>query len=146
MLDVNVLVRAHERSAGSARGLLITLIQQKHTLLISSDMLLELATVLRYPRLQALYNLSHEQIYNYILLLRDLCESVVIAQELHVPVRDPKDIAILQTAVIGEADVLCTLDSDFFAPETQAFCATVGLEVLTDTQLLERLRRGPQPA
>ena len=48
---------------------------------------------------------------------------------------------MLQTAVIGEADVICTLDSDFYASDTVAFCATLGIEVLTDVQLLHKLQR-----
>jgi predicted nucleic acid-binding protein len=55
LLDVNVLVRANERASGPARALLLSLIENGHTLLISSEMLIELAAVLRHPRLQGLY-------------------------------------------------------------------------------------------
>src|SRR6185437_11121345 len=37
LLDVNVLVRANERSMGSARAVLLALIGQGHTLLICSE-------------------------------------------------------------------------------------------------------------
>lgn len=62
---------------------------------------------------------------------------------LPVPMRDPKDVAVLQTAVAGEADVICTLDRDFYAPDTQAFCATLGIEICTDTELFSRIKRSP---
>lgn len=141
LLDVNVLVRANERSMGSARAVLLALIGQGHTLLICSEMLIELAAVLRYPRLQMHYGLNDEQIYSYIEFLREACEPVILNPQLMVPIRDPKDTAVLQTAVIGEADVICTLDSDFYASDTVAFCATLGIEVLTDVQLLQKLQR-----
>jgi hypothetical protein len=54
--------------------------------------------------------------------------------------RDPKDIAVLQTAVIGEVDIVCTRDSDFFDPETLVFCATAGIEVCTDLELSRKVR------
>lgn len=68
LLDVNILVRANERSQGPARLLLLSLIGQRHTLLISGEMLVELARVLRYPRVQAIYHLDEEQIYEYVKL------------------------------------------------------------------------------
>jgi putative PIN family toxin of toxin-antitoxin system len=129
LLDVNILVRAHEGSHGPARALLLALIEQDHTLLISDAMLVELAAVLRYPRIQSVYELSEEQVYAYVQVLHEVCEVVTVDGLLPVPIRDPKDVAVLQTAVIGEADVICTRDSDFYAPATRAFCATLGIEI-----------------
>jgi len=140
LLDVNILVRANEHSQGPARELLLKLIEQGHTLLVSRDMLVELAAVLRYPRLQALFGLTEDQIYHYVLFLQGVSETVVLDQPLPVPMRDPKDIAILQTALIGEADIICTLDSDFYAPETKNFCAALGIEICTDMELAGKIK------
>jgi predicted nucleic acid-binding protein len=63
LCDVNILVRANERSSGPVRALLLSLLEKGHILLTSSEILVELARVLRYPRLQALFGLSEEQIY-----------------------------------------------------------------------------------
>ena len=51
---VNVLVRAHEKSYGPARKLLLELIARKEIILTSAEILIELGRVLRYPRVQAL--------------------------------------------------------------------------------------------
>ncbi len=110
-------------------------------MLVSGEMLVELAGVLRYPRLQALYSLTEEQIYNYVQYLREVSVPVAVDRQLPVPIRDPKDIAVLQTAVIGEADIICTLDTDFYAPETQAYCATLGIQICTDSELLDQLTK-----
>lgn len=138
LLDVNILARATARSDGVARKLLETVISF-HTPLINSEILIELGRVLRYPRLQKLYGLTEEDIYDYIGYLREVCLHVP-QQPLAVPIRDPKDISVLQTAVLGEAEILCTLDTDFYDPETLAFCATYGIEVCTDVDLIKRLR------
>ncbi len=141
LLDTNILVRANERSQGPAREILKTLIGQGHTLLISGEMLVELAGVLRYPRLQALYSLTEEQIYNYVQFLREVSVPVVVDRQLSVPIRDPKDVVVLQTAVLGEADIICTLDTDFYAPETQTYCSTLGIQICTDSELFDKLAK-----
>jgi len=33
---------------------------------------------------------------------------------MNVPMRDRKDIVVLQTAITGEAEIICTLDTDFY--------------------------------
>ena len=53
--------------------------------------------------------------------------------------RDPTDIVVLQTAIVGEADVLCTLDTDFYDAHTSAFCSMAGIEVCTDRELSARV-------
>lgn len=140
LLDVNVLVRANEHSHGPARELLLTLIQEGHTLITSREILVELARVLRYPRLQTLFALTEEDIYQYVQFLQSVCYIVPVDHTLKVPIRDPKDIAVLQSAISGEADVICTMDTDFQAPDTIAYCMSAGIDVCTDAQLRSRLR------
>jgi predicted nucleic acid-binding protein len=54
VLDTTILVRANEHAQGLARDLLTTIVESKHTLLLSNEMLHELARVLRYPRLRTM--------------------------------------------------------------------------------------------
>ena len=139
LFDVNILVRANEHSDGPVRRLLLTLLANGHTLIISREMLVELARVLRYPRLQALFKLSEEQIYHYVQFLQEVSQPVVPDHTLPVPIRDPKDVVVLQTAVSGEADVICTLDKDFYDDDTIDFCASLGIDVCNDLELAERV-------
>jgi hypothetical protein len=76
LLDANVLIRANEKSVGPARSLLLELISRKHVILTSADLLIELGRTLRYPRVQALYELSEEQIYDYVQFLKSACDVV----------------------------------------------------------------------
>jgi len=142
LLDANVLVRANEKSDGPARKLLLDLIARKHILLTSAEILIELARVLRYPRVQVMFGLSEEQIYEYIQFLKSVCVIVPITPRAggNFPIRDVDDVPVLQTAVTGEADVICTLDSDFYTAEVTGFCGVAGITVLDDVTLIERLR------
>jgi putative PIN family toxin of toxin-antitoxin system len=95
---------------------------------------------LRYPRVQALFGLSEEQVYEYVQFLKDACKIVPANPNWNFPIRDASDTPILITAVAGEADFICTLDTDFYTAEVAAFCGTMAITVLDDIALLRRLR------
>ena len=140
ILDTAILVRGNGSSKGIACNLLIDIVESDHTLLLSSEMLYELAKVLRYPRMLALHGLSEQRIYDYIGFLRDAAGIVVPNPLLVTPIRDVNDTVVMQTAVIGEADILCTKDRDFFEPPAEAFLRKAGIAVLDDIALMRRLR------
>jgi predicted nucleic acid-binding protein len=76
LLDTAILVRGPGSSTGLARDLLIGIVESDHILLLSNEMLFELAKVLRYPRMLKLHGLSEERIYDYIRFLREAAEIV----------------------------------------------------------------------
>lgn len=114
VLDTTILVLANERSHGLARELLTNIVESEHRLLLSNEILHELARVLRYPRLQEFYGLTEDMVFDYIQLLRRYSEIVTLDPLVIAPIRDVNDIVVMQTAIIGEADILCTTDEDFF--------------------------------
>ncbi len=140
VLDTTILVRATEASYGPARELLLRIIEDRHTLVLSNEMLYELARVLRYPRLLQLYGLTENRVYGFIALLREVAEIVPLSPLLSVPMRDINDIVVAQTAIVGEANVLCTRDKDFYESDTVQFLHDAGVTVLDDITLLQRLR------
>ena len=111
-----------------------------HRLLLSNEMLYELARVLRYPRLQAFYDLPEEVVFDYINFLRSSSEIVPLNPLVTAPIRDVNDVVVMQTAIIGEADILCTKDDDFFAEPASEYPRTMGIGVLDDISLIHRLR------
>lgn len=141
VLDVNILVRSNDRSFGLARDLLLELLQRRWTILISGEILIEVARVLRYPRLQAQYDLTEDDVYEYVQLLRKVGEFVTPRTKLGVPIRGVADIAIVETAIAGEADFICTLDADFYDPVITAFLSQSGIKVLDDISLFRLLRQ-----
>ena len=56
------------------------------------------------------------------------------------PIRDVNDIIVMQTAIVGEADVLCTKDEDFFDETPREYLNKLGIAVLDDVSLMHRLR------
>jgi putative PIN family toxin of toxin-antitoxin system len=77
-------------------------------------MLHELARVLRYPRLQSFYGLSKSLVFDYVAFLRRSAEIIPLNPLVAAPIRDVNDVVVMQTAIIGEAEILCTKDDDFF--------------------------------
>ena len=140
VLDTTILVRANESSQGLARQLLMKIVESEHTLLLSNEMLHELARVLRYPRLQAFYGLSENLVFNYVNFLRQSSEIATLNPLVMAPIRDINDIIVMQTAIIGEVDVLCTTDEDFFADPAREYLSRMGITVLSDVSLMHRLR------
>lgn len=138
--DTTILVRANENALGLARELLVRIMHSEHTLVLSNEMLYELARVLRYPRLQKFYRLSETQVYDYIGFLRSSAQVVPLNPVVPAPIRDVNDVMVMQTAIIGEADVLCTKDDDFFMPPAAEYLNKLGIAVLDDITLMQRLR------
>jgi len=138
--DTGILVRMNVRATGPARRLLDVILDGPHELVLSEFLLKETARVLRYPRMQAVYKLTENDISEHIELLRarsDLVDPVV-----HAPVvlADPNDDPVVYTAVAGGADVLCAMDRDFYSPQVISFCRGSGIEIMNDVELLKKLR------
>lgn len=81
LLDNAILVRAIG-TRGLARDLLLHVVESTHILLLSNEMLYELAKVLRNPRMSALHGLSEERVYTYIGLLCEVAEIVALNRYL----------------------------------------------------------------
>jgi putative PIN family toxin of toxin-antitoxin system len=140
-LDSTILVRANQRATGLARALLLELLDGVHTLVLSVSLLDEVERVLYYPRLVKRFALTTTEITQFIASLAASAEIVEVDETITPPIRDPKDIHVLQTALGGRAGYLCTLDEHFFEPPVVAFCAKRGVRVISDLDLL-RLVRG----
>ena len=142
VLDTNVLVRATKNVNGPARELLRQFNTDQHVLIVSNAILVELLRVLDYPRLRAMHRLSEKECLEFIQSLHDAAEFVTVADASADAVSpDSDDDAVIQTAVQGKADVLCTLDRHFRRPDVQEYCEHRGIHVMTDVELLEELRR-----
>lgn len=103
LVDNAILVRASGIKGGLARDLLLRIVESEHLLVLSNEMLSELARVLRYPKMLALQGLSEERVYDYIGFLREVAEIVALNPLFVAPVRDVNDIMVIQTAIVGEA-------------------------------------------
>lgn len=142
LLDTNVLVRANKRATGPARELLARLCEAPHALVTSPFMLTELVRVLNYPRVQAQYQLSQEEIREFADEIQQLAEVIddPPADPDATLGTDPDDNPILRVAALAHVEVICTRDRHFRHPDVQAYCSQRGIRIMTDVELLQFLR------
>jgi putative PIN family toxin of toxin-antitoxin system len=139
-LDSTILVRAFDNTGGLARQLLLTILDGDHALVSSNEILAETSKILRYPRMYARHRMAESRIFDYVMYLRSVAMIVRPDPMLIAPIRDPNDIVVLQTAITGGADAICTTDEDFFTFPASAFLQSAGILVFTDVELNRRLR------
>lgn len=150
VLDTNVLVRGHARATGPAREVVRRVTSGPHLFLITSPFILEeLERALHYPRLQTQWPLTEEEIQAYVAELDRSAEVLETGEatpgEALSP--DPKDDPVIQTAKLGRANVLCTLDRHIRnSRKVRAYCAKHAIQILTDVELLRVLRQAAQEA
>jgi putative PIN family toxin of toxin-antitoxin system len=144
VLDTNILVRANPKvpPQGLARDLLLTIVSGPHSLVLSPPILIEVRRVLTYPRVQTRWPLASEAIDQYLAFL-EAAGILVEAPSSSSPVviTDPDDDPILQTAVMGRAEVFCSRDEHFRHETVEKFCRAHGIRILDDITLVQELRR-----
>ena len=143
VLDSAILVRANQRAVGPARALLLELLDRGHRLILSASVLDEVDRVLHYPRLLKRFGMTDAEITQFVTFLAASGEIVEVDEALTAPIRDPEDVHILQTAIDGKADYLCTLDGHFWETPVVTFCSNRGITVISDLDLLRLVREAP---
>jgi predicted nucleic acid-binding protein len=84
--------------------------------------------------------LTSEDIAEHVQLLRARADIVFPFVHKPVVLADPNDDPAVYTAVVGQADVLCALDRDFYAADVISFCRERNIKIMNDVELLERLK------
>lgn len=101
----------------------------------------EVDRVLRYTRIQALYQLTDADIWQSLRLLESIADVVDPAEGPPIVLKDSNDDPIVYTALAGQADILCTVDKHFYEPNVLSFCARNGIRLMGDVELLHFLRK-----
>ena len=135
VLDTNILVRAAADEHGLAGRLLHEVLSGPHVLVNSPYLLSEVARVLSYPRLQARWQLSEKTIADFVTRVGDVSAIVLTTAGDHVVLEDPDDDPIVQTAVLGGAQYLCTRDTHLLESTVVEYCAAYGITVTNDIAL-----------
>jgi len=73
------------------------------------ELLRELAGILQRPRLKKKYGLKDQEIATFIKLLSAQAIPVLLSGRIHV-CRDPFDNMVIETALVGKAEILVTRD------------------------------------
>jgi predicted nucleic acid-binding protein len=104
---------------------------------VSQFILDEVERVLLYPRLQARYRITIEEVARFTDNLANAALVVEPTIVMPITLSDPADDPVLYTAADGDADVLCTLNTRHFSTSAaQAFCKEHGIRVMTDIEVL----------
>jgi putative PIN family toxin of toxin-antitoxin system len=137
--DSNVLVRAALNLNGLAAEVLRR-IRAAHLLVASQPLLSELLVIMRRPKIQRLHGLDERGIRRFISALYKVSTIVHVPQPVpRIIPSDPKDDAIMLTAIGAKADALATRDQHFIHADVVALAASHGLRIVTDDQLLTEL-------
>lgn len=86
--------------------------------------------MLNYRPIQALWPLGGDEIQRYLQLLDHIAELVHPRSVMRIILKDPNDDPIIETAILGRADVLHTLDQDFYVPTVLEFGQAKSIRVL----------------
>jgi putative PIN family toxin of toxin-antitoxin system len=114
VVDTNVIVSALIRPKGTAGILWRRICEGAFTAVFSSELIDEIAAVLRHPKIRAKYRTSPKDLED-IAALFALRGDLVTCQERVRLCRDPDDDFLLETAVSGNAGYIVTGDEDLLA-------------------------------
>jgi len=141
VLDTNILARAAASPSGPAAEL-FERIAADHTLLISEELLDELTEVLGRDWVRRVNQRSEADIAEFAGSIEAGGKLVSLPKPVpRVVPGDPDDDLIIAIAVLGRADVICTLDRHFYQLGVQEYCRERMIEIVTDAELLSRLRK-----
>jgi len=146
VLDTNILVRASAKAKGPARELFLLIVNSpEHVLLLSPFILRELERVFEYPRVRSATKLTDGEVTEYLGYIGsgEVSEMVFPGPAPRVVPSDADDDAIVHTAVGGRAEILCTLNRDFYHTSVLEYCGTRGVLIGTDVDVLNLLRGNP---
>jgi len=143
VLDTNILVRANAKAKGPARELLLLIVNSpEHVLLLSPFLLQELERVFEYGRVRAATKLTDLEVAEYLTYIRarEVSEIIFPGPAPRIVPSDADDDPFVHTAVVGRAEILCTLNRDFYHAGVLEYCKERGVLVASDRAILDLLR------
>ena len=142
VLDTNLVVRAARPRPSIARSILLEALGEKHTLILSNALYLEIYKVMYYDRVRAQHGLDDAAILEFMEGLAEGSLPVALPPSGPAPLiaADPRDDHVLLTAIAGHADILGTNNRHFFAPEVERLAASHGIRIVRDVDLNAALR------
>lgn len=137
VLDANVYISALLSKRGAPKQIIDLWREEAFELLISEEILDEVARVLRYPRVAELHKLSQSEQEEFLTLLRDETKLIKPKHRLSAS-PDETDNRYLECAVEGSAEVLVTGDKQHLLPIKEY----EGIAVISPAAFLMLLQAG----
>ena len=111
LVDTNVWVSALINPRGFPARLKDAWLEGRFDVVVSLPLLEEIADVLTRPRIQNKYKLRDNDIEELLRLLQERARHAELTGAVHL-CRDPDDDLVLETALVGGAQVLVSRDDD----------------------------------
>ncbi len=142
VLDTNLVVRAARPESSLARSILLEAFSDRHTLILSNSLYLEIYKVMYYGRVRRQHGLGDAAILTFMEALANSCLPVELPPVGTAPLiaADPRDDHVLLAAIAGKADVLGTNNRHFFGPEVERISEVHGIRIVRDVELISLLR------
>lgn len=142
VLDTNVLARALPGRNNAAELVLLAASAPPHVLIVSEFLLDELERVLRYERQRKIHGLDDRRISDFVDRVRSAAVVVPVpaATADAVVLSDPNDDPIVATAVLGQAEVLCTWDRHLYQAAVMQYLYQLHVRVMREAELLAEWR------
>jgi putative PIN family toxin of toxin-antitoxin system len=139
VIDTNVWISAILNPGGAPAAIRSALDAQRFTLVTSESLLNELREVLSRPRFARLSQVTPSEIDQLLAMLSERGETVPLTGSVEL-CRDPDDNMVIETALVGNAEVLVTRDDDLKGVSLLAsILRERGVTVLSLRQFLEHL-------
>jgi len=138
-VDTNVWVSAFITPHGYSARLKQHWRANRFDVVISTELLAELAEVLVRPRLRIKYGYSHEEVTVYLRSLTELASIVKVTGRLNL-CRDPDDNILIETAVLGQAAYIVSRDQDVVRDtKVIQYLESHGIQTMTISRFLREL-------
>lgn len=111
-------------------------------MLLSPFLLKELERVFQYDRVRAATMLTVEEVAEYLsyITAREVSEFIFPGPAPRIVPADADDDPVVHTAVVGRAEILCTLNRDFYHPDVLEYCKDRGVLIASDVDILHLMR------
>ncbi len=140
VVDTNVWVSALLNPMGHPALVLEAFRNHRFVAILSPPLIEELIDVLSRPRIVEKYQLAHDEVAAYVALIVEKSNMVSLPGTLRL-CRDPRDDAVLETALIGLASCLVSRDDDLKRDEDLVLAMErQGVSVLSVAGFLARLQ------
>jgi putative PIN family toxin of toxin-antitoxin system len=139
VIDTNIWVSALLNPFGYPARLCNAFANGRFEAVLSEQLLVELADVLNRPRIKNKYGLADNDIAEFLLLLEERADHVLLTGNISV-CRDKDDDCVIETALRGSAPYIVSRDDDLkFDDTVSSFLANHGISVVTVAHFLTLL-------
>lgn len=110
VLDTNIFVSALIKNQSNPGHIIDLVKEKKLVLVLSPDILSEIAIVLSYPKLKKIHGLTLKGIESHLKWLESISQIIIPTKHLEIIEADPSDNIYLECAIEGSAEFIISGD------------------------------------